>query len=173
MGLKNAACTATAVGVTLLVTGWSVAVGVAGADPTTPAPAPPAPGPAAPGTDPAAAPAAPAGAPTALSTDGIFVVGKDIAPGTYASAGPVGDGACYWKRMDADGKIIDNAMSKKPQVVQIDATDAKFKTSGCQPWGLTDQAPPPSGPTGILGALQLGSMLNDLNNRAAQAPPTP
>jgi hypothetical protein len=182
MGLKKAASRAGIVAATLLVTGWTVTVGVgiAGADPTPdPAPAPsgPAPGPA---PAPSAAPtpgAAPAGGPkTSITTDGTFVVGTDIAPGTYASAGPVGNGTCYWKRMSnaASDNTIDNALSKKPQIVQIDPTDAKFKTDGCQAWSLTDQTPPPPGGLpALLGGVQLGSIMNDLNNRAAQAPPAP
>ncbi len=176
MGLKMAARKATVVGATLLVVGWTATSGVAGADPTpstpTPAPTGPAPGPADSAT---AAPAAAAGPQTSITTDGTFVVGTDIAPGTYASAGPVGEGTCYWKRMSSadTNNIIDNALTKKPQVVQIEATDAKFKTNGCQPWTLTDQAPPASGPIGLLGQLQLGGMMADLNNRAAQAPPAP
>jgi len=59
-----------------------------------------------------------------------------------------------------DGALIDNAISKKPQVVQIDAGDKAFKTSGCQPWQLTPDATLPSqastgqvqGTLGILGA---------------------
>ena len=70
-------------------------------------------------------------------------MGKDIAPGIYSSAGPVGNGACYWKRLgNPDGNLIDNALSKKPQVVQIEATDKSFKTSGCQPWQNTPRRAP-------------------------------
>lgn len=172
MGLKKAACKASFVGAAVLVAVVTSVSGVAGADPaddtTTPAPGP------APGPSPTATPAA-AGAATTITKDGTFVVGTDIAPGTYASAGPVGDGTCYWKRMSSadSNNVIDNALSKKPQIVQIEATDAKFKTNGCQPWTLTDQAPPPSGPTGVLGGLQLGAIMADLGNRAAQAPPAP
>jgi hypothetical protein len=176
MGLKKAASRAGVVAATLMVTGWTVTVGVgtAGADPTpdpTPAPAPPGP---APGPAPGAAPAG--GPKTSITTDGTFVVGTDIAPGTYASAGPVGDGTCYWKRMSnaASDNIIDNALSKKPQIVQIDPTDAKFKTDGCQAWQLTDQAPPPPGGLpALIGQAQLGLIMGDLNNKAAQAPPAP
>src|SRR5258708_5690490 len=110
MGLKKAAFVAA----TMLVAGWSMAAGAASADPPSPAPTPPA-------------PAAPK---TTIDTDGTFKVGTDIAPGTYASAGPVDGRTCYWKRMSdaASDNVIDNALSKKPQIVQIDATDASFKT---------------------------------------------
>ena len=57
-----------------------------------------------------------------------------------------------------DGNLIDNAISKKPQVVQIDPTDKSFKTDGCQPWQLTPDATvpantPPPGVQGTLGIL--------------------
>ena len=57
---------------------------------------------------------------TTIDADGTYAVGKDIQPGVYSSAGPVGDGACYWKRVNGTN-IVDNAMSKKAQIVQIDA----------------------------------------------------
>ncbi|MDP7701857.1 hypothetical protein [Mycobacterium sp. TY815] len=143
----------------LLVAGWFSAAGISAADPDpTPAPEPvPAPTPA---PAPAGAPAA--GSPkTTIDHDGIFTVGTDIAPGTYSTAGPVGTGTCYWKRTgNPDGALIDNAMSKKPQIVQIEPTDKTFKTSGCQPWQPTSDAPPPNTPgpqvqagLGILNGL--------------------
>jgi hypothetical protein len=123
--------------------------GVAGADPSTPAPAPPA------------------GPKTSITADGTFSVGTDIAPGVYSSAGPVGDGTCFWKRTGADGSTIDNALTKKPQTVEIDATDKSFKTNGCQAWQLTDDAVPPPGVAPALAGLQLGAMMAQLNARAA------
>ncbi|MGV0742977.1 hypothetical protein [Mycolicibacterium sp. XJ870] len=154
---------ATAVAAMAIVAGGAFS-GIASADPPPPAPAPvpaPAPGP----------PPAPA---TAIDHDGIFVVGTDIEPGTYASAGPVENGTCYWKRM-ADlhgGDIVDNAFSKKPQTVLIDATDKAFKTSGCQTWQKTDAAPPAAPATGAVPALvakaKLWAWLNSLNNNARQ-----
>nr|WP_235654026.1 hypothetical protein [Mycolicibacterium houstonense] len=81
------------------------------------------------------------------------------------------NGTCYWKRM-ADlhgGDIIDNAFSKKPQVVTIDATDKAFKTSGCQPWQKTDApaAAPPSGDIpALIARAKLQAWMNSLNNNA-------
>src|ERR1700739_1465672 len=94
----------------------------------------------------------------AISHDGTFEVGTDIEPGTYSSAGPVGDGTCYWKRVGSDGNLVDNSLSKKPQVVSIEPTDKAFKTDGCQPWRLTPDANPPAdapspGVQGALGVL--------------------
>ncbi|SEH52817.1 hypothetical protein SAMN04489835_0994 [Mycolicibacterium rutilum] len=109
-------------------------------------PAPPAP--------PAPAPPAPK---TSIDADGTYKVGIDIAPGTYASAGPTEDAACYWKRSGPD-KMLDNALTKKPQVVRIEPGDTTFTTNDCQPWALTNQAPPPqAAPGDLLG--QLGAFI--------------
>jgi hypothetical protein len=132
--IKMAATTA------LVLGAWSAACGVASADPPTPAPTPP-PAPK-----------------TSIDADGIYKVGTDIAPGTYASAGPVNNGTCSWKRATAANETIDNALTKKAQVVAIEATDATFKTSGCQAWSLTDASPPAS-----VGNLQPQAALAMLN----------
>ncbi len=133
-----------------VVTG-AVAIGPAAADPADPA-----------------EPAEPAEPATVIDADGHYAVGTDIAPGTYTSAGPVEDGTCYWKR-SRDGKLLDNAMTKKPQVVRIEPTDTEFRTSGCQPWTLDNsaEAPPPLDAAGAearlrgdIGRLNLGSLLH-------------
>ncbi|MBE1550631.1 hypothetical protein GGC64_004671 [Mycobacterium sp. OAS707] len=105
-------------------------------------------------------PAPPPGPKTTIDGDGTYAVGKDIQPGTYSSAGPVGDGACYWKRTNGN-TIVDNALSKKAQIVQIDATDTSFTTNECQTWQLTDApVPPQAGPGDLMGALgQLGQII--------------
>ena len=158
----NKAATAAA----LVVAVMGALPGVAAADPTTPAPTPaptPADGPA---------PALK----TTVDADGVYAVGTDIVPGVYTSAGPVGDGTCFWKRLGADGATLDNALTKKPQTVVIDPTDQSFKTNGCQPWQLSDAPPPPqaSGLGPALAGLQLQAYMAQLNARAAasgQAPP--
>jgi hypothetical protein len=105
-------------------------------------------------------PVPPPGPKTTIDGDGTYAVGKDIQPGTYSSAGPVGDGACYWKRTNGN-TIVDNALSKKAQIVQIDATDTSFTTNECQTWQLTDApVPPQAGPGDLMGALgQLGQII--------------
>jgi hypothetical protein len=87
-----------------------------------------------------AEPAPPPGPKTTVDADGTYVVGTDIAPGTYSSAGPIPDGACYWKRVNGS-RILDNALSKRPQVVHIEPTDTAFTTNDCQPWQLTPCQP--------------------------------
>ncbi|MBV8930303.1 MAG: hypothetical protein JO152_14370 [Mycobacteriaceae bacterium] len=139
--------TATVAAALLLASGGSGA-GVANADPPAPPPAPK----------------------TTIDHDGTFQVGTDIVPGTYTSAGPAGSGTCYWKRAGgADGtETIDNAISKKPQAVQIDATDKSFKTDGCQPWQKTDDASPAGGVPGLLAQAQLRADMDNINARARQ-----
>jgi hypothetical protein len=67
-------------------------------------------------------------------------------------------------------------LTKKAQTVQIDPTDASFKTNGCQPWQLTD-APAPAQASGLapaLAGLQLQAWMAQLNAKAAasgQVPP--
>ncbi|WP_421845549.1 hypothetical protein [Mycobacterium sp.] len=140
----------------VLLAGWVSSAGVAGADPE-PAPSPD-PGP----------PPAPL---TTIDHDGTYLVGTEILPGTYSSAGPVENGTCYWKRMgNPDGQLIDNAISKKPQVVNIEPTDKAFKTDGCQPWQNTGA---PGGAPGELPGPIAGAKLHIdlgvLNGLLAQA----
>jgi hypothetical protein len=99
-----------------------------------------------------------------MDADGTYKVGVDIVPGTYATAGPVEGGACYWKRVGGpDGQTkLDNGITKKPQIQQIDPGDATFKTDGCQPWTLTD-AQPPAAPGPLMSQFQLRHYLDQLN----------
>lgn len=123
----------------------------------------------APGPSPAPAPGG--GPKTTIDADGTYTVGTDIAPGVYSSAGPVQDGACYWKRTNGD-KLVDNALTKKPQVVLIDPTDTSFTTNECQQWTLTNAAPPPqAGPGDLLG--QLGAFIGPAILAPKAPAPTP
>ena len=84
-------------------------------------------------------PTPPDGPRTTIDGDGTYAIGTEITPGTYSSAGPVGDSACYWKHVSGTN-VVDNALSRKPQVVQIDSDDRSFKTDHCQPWQKLDCA---------------------------------
>jgi hypothetical protein len=122
----------TAVVAALVVTGWCASAGIGHAEPE-PAP-PPAPK-------------------TTVDADGTYAVGTDLAPGTYTTAGPIPDGACYWKRVNGT-ELLDNALTKKPQTVVIEPTDTAFTTNDCQPWQKTDASPPPEpAPGDLLGQL--------------------
>jgi hypothetical protein len=143
---------ASAIAAAVTVAGFWAAAGIAHADPAPPAPPK-----------------------TTIDANGTFKVGTDIAPGAYSSAGPITDGVCSWKRSNGDG-IVDNAMTKKPQVVQIDPTDTTFTTRDCQPWQLTDCsqgcAPTTASPGSVLG--QLGTFLAPrLGGPPPAAPPPP
>jgi hypothetical protein len=157
----------------LTILGWVASAGLAVADP---APAPPPPAPAPP---PGAAPApghgpAPAPAKTTIDKDGVYNVGTDIVPGVYTSAGPVGNGVCYWKRLGDDAKQpLDNAMSKKPQIVRIEPTDKTFKTDGCQAWQKNDAAVPDPGKSPEQAGLPLGILNSLIGGGGAPAPSPP
>jgi hypothetical protein len=155
MGLKAAPVAARLAAAALMVAGWAASAAVAGADPD---PAPPGPTPVQP------TPPRPGPPKTTIDQDGTYAVGVDIMPGTYSSAGPVGNGTCYWKRLgNPDGTLIDNALSKKPQVVQIDPSDKAFKTTGCQPWQIAPDGTAPAGTPGPLAGAQLQNNLGILN----------
>ena len=104
-----------------------------------------------------------------MNHDGTFAVGKDIVPGFYTSAGPRPGDSCYWRRIAADNSTLENALSKQPQTVQIDAGDMAFKTKGCQPWQLTDGAASTNQSPPWLSQLQLRHELDILNGLAGQS----
>ena len=91
----------------------------------------------------AAAPAEPAkeSAPApgdSFDGSGTYLVGDDIQPGTYKTAGPGSLGLCYWERAkDSSGgfeSIIANENLRGQGVVTIKSSDKVFKTTGCQAW---------------------------------------
>jgi hypothetical protein len=67
--------------------------------------------------------------------EGTFIVGTDIAPGTY---GAPGGQFCYWERLSGFsgefGDIIANGTGESNQVVTIADGDVGFHTSGCGDW---------------------------------------
>lgn len=79
------------------------------------------------------APPPPPGPKTSIETDGMFVVGTDIAPGTYRSTGKYG---CYWARLRTldTNDIIDNNVGDGPQVIEIQPGDKAFMTRNCGSW---------------------------------------
>lgn len=112
-------------------------------------------------------PQSPSAPKTTIDHDGTYAVGTDIAPGTYSSAGPVGNGTCYWKRIDNPDGPIDNAMSKKPKIVQIEASNKAFKTTGCQTWQQTSNTTVSTDLPGPIAGIQLESNLGILNGLLA------
>lgn len=79
----------------------------------------------------------PAPVPVAMPTDGTYLVGKTIQPGTYTSAG-ADVGRCYWARLkNTSGEVsavITASYHPGRQVVTVGRRDAAFLTDGCGPW---------------------------------------
>ncbi|MQA00453.1 MAG: hypothetical protein GEU80_14180 [Dehalococcoidia bacterium] len=67
--------------------------------------------------------------------DGVYLVGTQIAPGTWAAPG---SDTCYWARLSGFGgdlgEIVANHAGPGAQVATIGATDAGFRSSGCGEW---------------------------------------
>ena len=80
--------------------------------------------------------------PTAAFGDGVWIVGVDIAPGTWSNSDS-SDG-CYWARLDGFSRqlddVLDNEFSYDPQSVVIQAGDTGFESSGCGDWTLIASA---------------------------------
>lgn len=82
-------------------------------------------------------PPTPAGPASKIRKDGTYLVGTDIAAGTYRSSG--GD-FCYWERLSAltgsFSAIIANNADEGQQFVTILPGDKAFKSQGCGTWEL-------------------------------------
>ena len=82
----------------------------------------------------------PPGPATTISRDGVFVVGTDVAPGTYKTAGPSNGSICSWARLNKLASITDmdaiikNGNEMGPGFVTIEPSDVAFATQLCQPW---------------------------------------
>lgn len=89
-----------------------------------------------------AAPAIPVSAPNTMPTDGTYLVGTDIAPGTYKSAASHANNSsyCKWSRLsDLSGtSTAETATGADPGTtfVIITPADKAFKTQDCLPWEL-------------------------------------
>jgi len=73
--------------------------------------------------------------PTAPFTDGVFLVGVDIQPGTWRSDG-TGSG-CYWARLRnlrGEDDLISNYFGNAPAFVTIAPTDVALIVSRCGSW---------------------------------------
>lgn len=80
-----------------------------------------------------------AAAESRIARDGIYLVGKDIAPGTYRTAG---SGRCYWKRSSGTSgdfdEIIANGNESGQAIVTIASSDVAFTTKRCGAWELVN-----------------------------------
>ena len=74
--------------------------------------------------------------PTAAFGSGMYLVGHEVAPGTWRNSDS--SETCYWERMRSfTGEfddIIANGLSDSIQTVTIEATDAGFETDRCGVW---------------------------------------
>lgn len=61
--------------------------------------------------------------------DGVYIVGDDIKPGTYKSAGS--PDLCYWARKSQGGDILENHAGAGPTVVVVRAGDFSLEVQGC------------------------------------------
>jgi hypothetical protein len=70
-----------------------------------------------------------------LPGDGIYLVGTEVAPGTYRAESPTD---CYWERrsgLSGDfGDIITNGLGAGDATVTIRGSDVAFSSSGCGRW---------------------------------------
>ena len=74
---------------------------------------------------------------TSFSGEGEYLVGDDIAAGTYKTSGPESEFGCYWERAkDASGEfgsIIANNNLNGPGRVTLNRGEY-FKTNRCEEW---------------------------------------
>ncbi len=70
-----------------------------------------------------------------LPGDGLYLVGTEVAPGTYrAESG----GDCYWERLSglsgSFDDLIANGLGAADATVTIQSSDTAFSSSGCGRW---------------------------------------
>ena len=74
--------------------------------------------------------------PTAAFGGGTFLVGPEIAAGTWRNSNS--SAGCYWERLSGFtgelGDIITNSFSSVIQAVTVASTDAGFSSEGCGTW---------------------------------------
>lgn len=74
-----------------------------------------------------------------IEGDGVYVVGTDIAPGTYRTAG---GSFCYWERSSGTSgelnEILANSVGEGQNVVTIAPSDVAFTSQGCGSWELVN-----------------------------------
>jgi restriction system protein len=72
-----------------------------------------------------------------INGDGIFVVGLDIKPGRYRTAGPMRDRG-YWALLSStdSSDVIDNNFVTGPIAITVERGVKAVEVRGCQPWHL-------------------------------------
>lgn len=65
-----------------------------------------------------------------------WVIGEDIAPGTYRNTG--GGKLCYWSQENADGDYLDSGFGDGEKRVKLRSVGSVFTSSSCGQWTATD-----------------------------------
>jgi predicted nucleotide-binding protein len=83
--------------------------------------------------------------PSSVGGDGVYLVGPDIQPGTYRTAGPADArrGTCYYALLSSTNTqdIITNNNVNGPAVITIEPDVKAVHFSGCKPWHRIDAQP--------------------------------
>jgi len=112
-------------------------------------------------TSPPTAPPPPPGPRTTFG-DGTYVVGSEVAPGTYRNSNS--SSGCYWERLSGfagtTDEIIANNFTQSRQLVTVSPSDVGFSAQGCGTWtqDLSPVTSDPSAPFGD-GMYQVGSVV--------------
>ena len=71
-----------------------------------------------------------------FSGDGLFVVGLDITPGVYRTAGPASrrDGYFALLRSTKTGDIVNNSIVRGPAAITVGTGVRAVEVHRCQPW---------------------------------------
>lgn len=69
---------------------------------------------------------------TRIRSSGFYLVGVDIAPGSWRST--AGHDSCYWARYNKSGDILDNHFGLSGGTIFIRATDFEIEFDGCGNW---------------------------------------
>ena len=71
--------------------------------------------------------------PQAAFSDGTYIVGTDIAPGTWSTSDATD--TCYWERTSGFGASLEEVIdSNAGSTVTIEPSDTGFYTAGCGTW---------------------------------------
>ena len=104
-------------------------------------------------------------------TDGVYIIGRDITPGTYVAAGIDGE-ICFWSRLtgfDGDPFNRMNIYAGSGQAIAtILPSDAGFRSFSCGNWdAIGDRA---ETPTLLDGTLEVGADIEPGTYIASDAP---
>ncbi len=104
--------------------------------------------------------------------DGVYIVGRDIAPGTYISSAIEGE-ICFWSRLtgfDGDPFNRMNIYASGGQAIAtILPSDAGFRSFGCGKWSALDERSPTTLPLSD-GTFEVGVDIEPGTYIASDAP---